>query len=426
MVEIREPGGEGNLSGPSLVRAARDCRPRPRPGAAVLSAGGGHLVWPAGEGPSLILSLWAPVWSALDGSLSGDELIDDLQAVLGCPVEEAEQEVTRFLHKLHDGALADGLDPLHDELARLQGHDAGAGRARQYEDETDGIRYLVTEVDISLRELQQMTGGKASRAELVPPDSCLGERLHLHRPAAVRTVEVGGELVSVRSVDPDRVAWLEDEAAHRPGEKGPVVAFVTAGPGGAGRTRWEVYDAGGVLTASTTDAQVVALSIAGLAGPPGGGPVPPGYHRARLRAVVKGDRAVVAPLWATERPRGMLRQLERRGAHVAPTAEVALAADGSSVHVPEPVLGGPFSGHRRFGTFALAGLWGAANRKQEANEVEVVSLLVRDTEGGTAKERQGLMEATLNAVRRRPLALSYRGERSSLTLATRMADLFDA
>lgn len=422
MVEIREPGGHGNRNGPFLVRAAEACRPVRRPRTVTLAAEGGRVVWPPDGPPALVMSLWGPVWDRLDGSLTGRDLVDDLIDVLGCSRDDAEQEVTRFVERLAEGRLAEGLGPWAEALSALRGADQPDD---WYEGVRDGVRFISREVSIPMRQFRDLTGGHASRAELAPPDSCVGERLHLHREGHLRTVELDGLLLTVRSDDASRLRWLDGIDQIRQGEKGPIVAFVTSGPAGAGGTRWEVYDAGGVVAASTTDPSEVDRAVAGTLTSYGHGPTPSGHVRTELRAVVRGDRAVLASLGATQRPRGILRQLARHGVAVLPASMVWLADSGTSVVVPEPVVGGPYDGSRRFGRFEVVGLWAAANRPQDPTEAEIVSLFASDTDGSDDDERARTMGALQAASRRLPLACAYRGERSAPLLARRLAGMFE-
>lgn len=406
-----------------LLDAVLTCRPAPAPGTAQVEVPGGIVVWGERSGVGTLAGISLAVWPYLDGTTSLGELAEDLAGALDADVYGAQQHLGAFGLDLLASHLATGLDPAAAIVAGRAAAGGSGSELIEYEQVIDGIHYRVSEHTLTVGQMREMTGGNASRAELVDPESCVGKRLHLDRPAKIRTVELAGDLFSVRVADDDIAEWVSGLPEARSG-KGPVVALVTeAEAGGAQHRRFGVYDASGVLVASTTDRRAVRSTIAGLLASEADLAPPPG-HEMRVRVLVRGDRAVVAALGALERPRGILRHLQRAGIEVLPANRAWLSDDGRTIALPESPVD-PRNGEAdRERRLQLCGIYAAGNKEAAVTDASIVHLLVRDTAPPPFEERLATLEAAARAVEQVPYVVAFRKSASALGVARQLIDLF--
>lgn len=221
-----------------------------------------------------------------DGRTTLGELVDDLVAVFGIPVETAEAYVAHAvvltcaigacdielsdLIGAGDETRPDSvLGEAAELLADLAGEDFSgdrvtfstadgsevtrtvdaAGNLLTFTVHPDGTRTVSTSVVIGADDVggsrlyDDLLDGGRSLAELAPPDSCVGSKLrNLNSVPLLSFIGADGRTRSVRCHDPDVETILLDRLGGGGGriEPGPILAFVVTPLEGRGPLR--VYD----------------------------------------------------------------------------------------------------------------------------------------------------------------------------------------
>mgnify|MGYP001297523578 CR=1 FL=1 len=412
-----------------VVQVALAATPRPRDATAARTLAGGTILWGERFSPVLLTGALEQVWRFMDGTATLGELAMDVAEATNTEPAAVAQHVTRFALDLLNHGLAHGLVDLGAEWERWAGSEEEAGEGSGGDDvapgtreeiREDGRRYLVTEVLLTRQEVQDLTGGEASAAELAPADSCTGRRLQLDRPATVVSLPLAGRPLAVRAADDELVAWLEGSggpSSHR----GPVVAFVTQDDTRAERT-FSVYDADGVLLAPDVDRAGAQAAVRGAVLAHVEAAPPPGRHELTTNVLVRDGRAVLAPYGSLLRPRGLIRQLRRRGIAVLPTSVAHVGPDGT-ISVPElRSLDAPVD--LDHAELPVVGLWSRGNRPGLVTDAHRVVVHLRESRPLHLASRLARLDALATIAADRPGRVAYRQDRSATAMADDIATLF--
>ena len=378
---------------------------------------GGTIYW--GGGRPFQLEAWESVlFDALDGSTPLAELRDDLIDTLDIDETTACAALGHTVRKLEHAGAVSGIErsgpeaPGHDahipsgELdvpIEIPDPDTGGVIVRRttrnpegnlvVEDlHPDGTRRLTTSFTMSAAQFSG--GGSAdarSPAELVPPHSCLGEKLRLAEPADRICVLHRGHRAVIRCDAPDvskmlrrRLPVVEDAD---PELSGATEVFVVKPLEGIGPVR--VFDRFGRRRGRPrTDSEVAELvlellaeQIDGLAG------CGPDTIRTRARALHSDAGCVMVPARLEQAGWRLWVGMRRRGLELSSTD---VAFDRSSI-CSVPRLGGTA---RSLGPLRGILLVGASGKPAERRDL-VTELVDPAIE---AAERQEILERTVELV----------------------------
>ena len=420
---------------PELVDACAKCRPRVSESDWV-HVGSGIVVWGEQTSPGALHPLAALVWPLLDGSVSVAELTADLDAVLDTERTAIEQFLSLLTLDLAATGLATGLEPVAEVLRNRHPESltqATRSELGEHAYEIDGIRHLDYVFDLSLGDLERTIDGEVSVAELIPPESCMGQKLHLADGVPDVPLLVEGRPIAIRTNDEVVRDWLT-ESGPIATTKGPVQAFLFHEQRVVGRPLYRVYDGRGHLSCASTDRRRAATTAVGLLTSErlvdqfDEGPL------LNLRALVRDERVVLAPAQALDHAPALLRRLERVGISVAPASRLLLEWDAAAVQIATPFIGLdelPISEDtspipRLTGRFSVAGSFVTGNREGPVHPAHIVMTLATDTPSHSAGHRTRTLSALASVAERCPCAVAFRTQRSASAIVRSIEELFDA
>ncbi|MCB0976730.1 MAG: PqqD family protein [Acidimicrobiales bacterium] len=399
----------------TLHRAAEHARPIRHPDVVTVRFGSdGSIVWARDHPPFVFPRLTATLWELLDGSVTLAELTTDIIEATGVGPETARRHVTSLALDLALNGLASGLDEVRSAWDAL----APATDQRDYVESfevVDGVKYLVTEFNLTKEESAAVSYGQASPLEMIPPTSCLGRKLQLDREAHLVRVPVGGRTNGVRTTDAEIAEWARrSTAVDRELERGPTVCYVTVDDAPGRPRRFGLYDEGGVLVASTVERDRIRDGISRLLLLHADLAPPPDHIELRVHALEKNGTVVLAPRSSLEQPRGMLRQLARHGISLIPAPRVYL--DATSDHVAVPRADMTSLDDVTFDRFPVRGLWARGNRPEAELPMHEVALFARTSPGGDSDDRSSIVHAIRRLHGSVTVQREYRTTRSLPTL----------
>lgn len=261
----------------------------------------------------------------LDGIATVRDLARDLAAALAEPEPSVQAHVARSLRKMARADALGGFDSdllsYEDEVSDIAVEHLSDGRTRS----TVSVRLSASNpVDRVL--VAGLLAGERSIADMIPEDSCLGQKLRLQSRAERVVFSLGGRCVAVRCEHRPTLGVLLARVAQMHGGSGPTVAYVSGPLEGKGPPR--IYDGAGQRVGRPRDEHAAADVVGYLCNE--GRPRPEGSTvlvSASL-AVAEG-RGVLLPSPLASAPH-LARLLGRDGVLLVPTRRV-LMIDGGIV-----------------------------------------------------------------------------------------------
>lgn len=304
--------------------ALLDAHPTPSGAAHVVPLDQELVYWPALGRPAAVDRFTATILPFVDGKASVLELVEDLASAsdLGfsalCPV------VLDRLRKLEQDRLIDGLRSATDPPVHRREERLPDGRT------VHTVTMRVDQADVGGEELMRsLLTEETFAAELVPAESCLGQKLRLGTEAKTVGIRVEDRVVSVRIGHRPTLDALQART-DLVYAAGPTMAFVSAPHEGCGPPR--LYDREGIRVGrprSADDAADVLGHLLRELAPPG---APPGLVVSATPALRERRCVLLGPQLASA-PR-IRQRLESKGAHLAPSRRVVLADGRAFVDRP--------------------------------------------------------------------------------------------
>ena len=331
--------------------------------AARLLVDGELVVWVSDTGPLVVGVLATVVAVHLDGSVTLQDLAEDLAAAADLASDGARGLVASMAVELaaagawvgvalgavperaavpeHAEVAVGGrretevVDPVSGEVIRVVVERDGAGQEVTTEHLPDGTRRITTMLTFDLGDGErglataELLAGDRSAAELVPLDSCLGSKLRNSDDVdLVAIVCPDGQVRCVRCHDPVVGELLRERAgpALAPaGSRGPIEAFVVTPLEGCGPLR--IYDGHGQRRGRPRTAGEVVDVVDQILGErtsaAGRGP---GVGVPLVLVTGPGEPALV-PVSTVDAPRAMAAL--RRGGWTAGAGWAEIGADGA-------------------------------------------------------------------------------------------------
>ncbi len=413
---------------PDLVAVALSTRPMPAADTTWRRIDRGIVVWGDKSPPARLGDVGGAVWPFLDGRTPVNELAEDVATVSQHDLSMAREHLATFVTDLTLAGLLDGTEPIVKTLQRLY---APADPAEVPDGEpvyykVDGVEYVSLTVEITNSDLDQVLDERQSPAELIPADSCMGQKMRLGVEGTLTHLLLDGERVSIRTNGP-AIAGMISELAPAAEEKGPVGAFVASIGADRGVSVHRIYDGNAVLSAVTTDPQEAARLAIVVAG--GRHPTVRDTYPFALRALVRGDEAILVPSGFVDHAPGLIRRLRRARWYATPMSRLSISEDASTIQVPggddgpiPPVT--TVDGQRLWGSFRLLGSVVVGNKQAEYDRSHMVTLLARETAATTAQERARLLERLDTAIADRPHVPVFAVDRSAGRIVARIVNTF--
>ena len=152
-------------------------------------------------------------------------------------------------------------------------------------------------------------------------------------------------------------------------------------------------------------------------------------HPFALRALVRGDEAILVPSGFVDHAPGLIRRLVRARWYATPTSRLSISEDASTIQVPggddgpiPPVT--TVDGQRLWGSFRLLGSVIVGNKPTGYDRSHMVVLLARETVAATAQERARLLELLHTAIADRPHVPVFAVDRSAGAIVARVVNTF--
>lgn len=305
----------------SQLGSVLDCSPSLAADVDTVSIDGDFVYTLQGLGAAAIDRFVAAVVLNLDGQFTVRELADELSKVIAEPAAEVRNHVALGIVRMAQYGVLDGIDP----QALLPQEEQPGGVVT--ETLPDGGKMMSVTLEFSTtnpaerEQVARVLSGGMSELDLVPSDSCVGQKLRVGQPADRWVAEVAGRTIAVRCDHWPTSELLLEAMRPAQGGEGATMAIVTGPLEGVGPPR--VYDVLGQRVGRPRDGAAAARLVGHLLNEHEVSPNA-GLVEASATVVESDGRCVLLPAGLIDKGR-VLSVLSRAGMRPIPTRRVLIS-----------------------------------------------------------------------------------------------------
>ncbi len=291
---------------------------------AFVAMDGDTVCWVRGKAPIAVDRFVSAVLPHLDGVNLLAELVSDLSAVLEAPSADVARHITHGVERL---ALLGAISAIDGKLLAPEEDTPGPLDTREL---PDGRRVMSVTLEFSTANqadrdmVADLISGERSQLDVIPDDSCVGQKLRVGDPAERFGSEIDGRTLAIRCCHAPTSEVLSERFDRLQEDEGATVVIVTSPHAGSGPPR--VYDASGDRVGLPRDGRAAAEIASHLLAEFCRGP-DLGEVKVGAMTATNGARSVLLPPGLLG-DRAFLRAMARSGIDIVPTRHAVLGSDG--------------------------------------------------------------------------------------------------